>query len=61
MCTLIHRINEYTPLLLICFIDLINKASKLYFEELFLFSLLTEEFHFGVFFISLNNISNHSM
>ena len=49
MCSLFRRINEYTPLLIFCFIDVINKASKLYFEDLFLFSHLTKEFHFSTF------------
>ena len=53
MCTLFHRINEYMPLLRTCFIDLINKASELHFEELLLFSPLTKEFHFGIFLFPL--------
>lgn len=41
--------NTYHSLFFICFIDLINKDSKLYFEELFIFSL-TKGFPFSTFY-----------
>lgn len=46
-----YGINEYMPLFVsIYFIDLINKDSKLYFEELFIFSAFTKGFRFSTFY-----------